>query len=372
MAAIASRTRRSWTSGISNPPDVALTVIRIANTPATSKGVLTQGTTMPVADELPWSIATEAVDEPAVDGPRTVYAQWGDGQGHWSGVSSAAITLDMTGPTMAPPTAPRLSTGAIVGSPPAVPVTVSWPAATDALSGVEEYEVQVTAGPVDAEEDWVGFGQPTTGRSLTDDLPPGQTYHFRVRAYDRVGNVSDWQVGPAAKLSLIDDASVAIQYSSGWSSHRSPGALRGTYHSTSSAGATATVRFSGRSVAIAASIGPGHGALDVSIDGRFVRRVVLTAPANLSRRVVFAQTLRAGIHTRDRHGRRGNARAGRPGRGAHAAVAEEANWVRPGASGAVSAGIPAGDRLTSRSSNGLRSETDDDRVGGRTPRSNRR
>jgi hypothetical protein len=282
---------------ISNPPDVALTVVRAANDPAVANGLLKDGTTMPVASELPWSMATENSDEPVADGPRIVYLQWGDGQGHWSGVASARITIDMTGPTVGAPTAPRLATGAITGTPAAVPVTVAWPAATDALSGVEEYEVQVTAGPPDQEDDWVGFGQPTTGRSVTDRIPPGQTYHFRVRAYDRVGNVSDWAVGPAARLTLVDDASVALQYSPGWSSHKSKSALRGTYHSTASAGATASLRFSGRSVAIVSSIGPGHGAFDVSIDGQFVRHVVLTAAANLSRRVVFTQTLPTGVHT---------------------------------------------------------------------------
>lgn len=127
---------------LANPADVAATVVRVANSPALHRGLLAGGKTRPMADNLPWSLT---VDEPASassDGLRHVYVQWGDGRGHWSAVASGQITLDTTGPTIGPVAAPAIGTSTL-GRRGSVPVTVRWGAGTDALSGLEGYDVEV-------------------------------------------------------------------------------------------------------------------------------------------------------------------------------------------------------------------------------------
>jgi hypothetical protein len=254
--------------------------------------MLAGGLTMPVADEVPWSLEREA-DESLPDGPRSVFVQWGDGLGRWSDVATATIMLDTEGPSIGPPSPARLAAGTVRTDPLGIPVSVAWTAATDALSGVESYEVQVNS---DGGADWESFGRPTARRSVVGTVAPGHRYQWRLRAFDQVGNASDWQAGPSATLTLIDDASSSVRYAPGWSGHRSAAAVRGTYHSSATAQATAMLAFTGRAVGIAAIVAPGSGSLDVRVDGRLVRRVALDGPGR-GRRIVLVEGLRPGRHT---------------------------------------------------------------------------
>jgi hypothetical protein len=68
--------------------------VRLANVGGTSGGLLNDpsAVTLPYAATKSWTLAAGA------DGSRTVYAQWQDSLGNWSGVSSDTITLDTTPP----------------------------------------------------------------------------------------------------------------------------------------------------------------------------------------------------------------------------------------------------------------------------------
>jgi hypothetical protein len=73
------------------------------------------------------------------------------------------------------------------------PVTWTWPAATDPVSGTTDYEVQLsaTANP-DGSGVYATLGATSPyGMSLAS-RPDGSQVYARVRAYDRAGNVSDW------------------------------------------------------------------------------------------------------------------------------------------------------------------------------------
>jgi len=68
--------------------------VRIANVGTTSAGVLTDpsAVTLPYAATKPWTLA-------AGEGSKSVYVQWRDSLGNWSGVSNDTITLDTVAPT---------------------------------------------------------------------------------------------------------------------------------------------------------------------------------------------------------------------------------------------------------------------------------
>ena len=93
----------------------------------------------------------------------------------WSNTASATTTA--SGDTT-PPTVPILNSATALGS---TGATLQWTTSTDNV-GVTGYEVQVNAGA------WVNYGNKLTVQ--VTGLTPGQTYTFKVRAFDAAGNRS--------------------------------------------------------------------------------------------------------------------------------------------------------------------------------------
>ena len=75
--------------------------VRLSNSPTTSGGVLTTGTTFAYATPQSWSLTPG-------DGAKTVYVQWQDALGTWSAVTSDSITLDSDDTTFTAITPVRL------------------------------------------------------------------------------------------------------------------------------------------------------------------------------------------------------------------------------------------------------------------------
>ena len=69
------------------------------------------------------------------------------------------------------------------------PVLVSWGASDTGLSGLATMDVQVKQG---SNGSWVNWQTGTTATSGYYTGTPGQTYYFRSRAKDNVGNVEAW------------------------------------------------------------------------------------------------------------------------------------------------------------------------------------
>ena len=276
---------------LATPADVAVTVVRVSNRPAVAGGVLAGGITMPVADLVPWSLVVDEPEGGPPDGTRQVYLQWGDGQGHWSAVATKSIVLDTTGPTMGAVAAPRIGTSTM-GRTGTVPVEIRWQGSRDALSGLEGYDVQVSRD----DADWEDVGTRSTP-SVTVRVAAGHRYQWRVRSFDRVSNVSDWADGPTVRIDAFDDASAVIHYDSGWRRSADPSAYRGGVHGTATAGAAATVSFIGRGFAIVGTVGPGHGTIDVYVDGTRVGRFDESQATTRAGRIGLARLLAVGRHT---------------------------------------------------------------------------
>ncbi|MCP4288267.1 MAG: hypothetical protein GY792_28160 [Gammaproteobacteria bacterium] len=91
-------------------------------------------------------------------------------------------------------TAPSVSaTASLAGS----EITVTWNG-TDNQAGVAHYDVQSSLDG----ETWTNELVDTTDTSATFSIAPSQTYTFRVRATDNVGNTSGWQTTASATREL--------------------------------------------------------------------------------------------------------------------------------------------------------------------------
>ncbi|SCL31474.1 processive endocellulase [Micromonospora nigra] len=125
-------------------------------------------------------------------GPNPAVPLYSGGTRVW-GTEPAPPTPDTTAPTTpGTPVATSVS---------ARSVSLTWPASTDAGSGLDRYVVseQLLGGdePVD---------HPATTNSLTvTSLTPEGTYEFRVRAVDRAGNVSPWSAKLTVTTPAVDD-----------------------------------------------------------------------------------------------------------------------------------------------------------------------
>jgi hypothetical protein len=128
--------------------------------------------------------------------------------------SSDGITVDTVRPSSA--------VEALAATMTDIAFDVSW-TGSDALSGVDRYDIQYKDG--DGEwQDWL------VGTSLTESVFTGEvdhTYYFRSRAYDNAGNVETYPTDPDATTCLT----CAYTYSLQWGSQGSgPGEFSSPRH----------------------------------------------------------------------------------------------------------------------------------------------
>ncbi len=104
---------------------------------------------------------------------------------------------------------------------------------------------------------------------------------------------------PAPALRVYQEASDLIAYGGPWSSAQAAGYAGGGVRYARTAGATATLRFSGTSVAWVGPVGPTRGRAQVLVDGALVATVELYNGSFVARRTLFSTSWAApaGPHT---------------------------------------------------------------------------
>jgi hypothetical protein len=219
-------------------------------------------------------------------GTKTVYVQWRDAAGNWSGVSSddILVTADTTAPNPTSAVNYTLFGSGRFG----IPVRITWPAATDNVggSGVKGYMVlkSVNGGP----DQVVAPLITTTGISL--DLPNSAlTYRICIRTIDNADNQSVRRCSATFKTVSVSESSTAMHFTGTWALSTSAVYVGGKAKVSSKANSTATVSFRGNRVGWYARMGPAYGSAKVYIDGHFVKTVNMHATVIADRKLVFTK-----------------------------------------------------------------------------------
>jgi hypothetical protein len=260
-----------------------VSLVRLSNSPTTSGGVLTTGTTYVYTSPIAWTLT-------AGEGVKTVYAQWRDSAGNWSAVKSDTITFDTSAPDTTPPNAPGAPKhtlgGPLTGG---IPIRLTWTAGSDPAtspnSGVAGYRVQqsVNGGAFATIAN-------TTGAGTTLDLMlsnTSKTYRYRVATRDKSGNHSTNATGPTFKAISYNESSTVIAYTGTWVLSDTPTYIGGKAKYSTRAGSTATASILGNRVGFLSRTGPTSGSARIYIDGVLKTTVNLYAPTTGIRKLVF-------------------------------------------------------------------------------------
>ncbi len=242
----------------------------------------TFGAWQPYAASAPYTL-------PAGDGPKTVFAQFRNGAGAISATASDSITLDTTAPAITKAPAPSFKKARLGTT--NVPILIKW-AGTDATSGIAHYDLQKSV-------DGGAFSTVAspTAVSVTQNLAPGHSYKFRVRATDKAGNVSGYKAGAKFTLSAFQETASAITYSSGWTKQALTGSYGGSVKFATLAGKTAKLSFTGSQVAWVSTIGSNRGSATAKLDAGTAATVNTNGATLKTRMVVYTKTMTAGAHS---------------------------------------------------------------------------
>jgi hypothetical protein len=200
-----------------------------------------------------------------------------------SAVSPAAgVPQVAAGPTAYPPTIHLRQPGALTAV--AVPIVVSWPAASTAGSAIHRYELQrsVDGGP------WLNVSLPSRlARAKTVKQRPWQVVAFRVRATDTAAQASGWATSAPVWMSTAQESDESVDLSPGWQSVADAKSYGGARQTAATQGEWAAFTFTGREVAWVAQRGPAKGLADVYLDGTLAATVDLYKSTNAKKRIVF-------------------------------------------------------------------------------------
>ena len=129
-------------------------------------------------------------------------------------------------------------------------------------------------------------------------LQPAGTVIFSVRAIDRVGNVGEWVQTPVLTPQLVQETSPSIVYGGSWTTLTRSRFSGDSAASTTTAGAEATITFTGRSFGVVAREARLAGEFQVYVDGEDAGIVDTKDRYRRFQRVVFAYSWpTSGEHT---------------------------------------------------------------------------
>ncbi|MBI2781273.1 MAG: hypothetical protein HYX55_05710 [Chloroflexi bacterium] len=211
-------------------------------------------------------------------------------------INAATLLIDRSAPTAATPKVALLA-GVSLGS---TSTTADLPASLNLAgkdpggAGIRSYDIKrsIDGGA------YALFGTDVATPTVELSLTPGHSYRFQVRARDNAGNVGAWVVGPVIRPYLPQQASTGISWKGTWTNGAGTGYSGDSDRFATTAGASATYAFTGRSIAWVTTLAADHGAALVYLDGVLVATVDTYAAATSFRRVAFAKTWSvSGFHT---------------------------------------------------------------------------
>ncbi len=199
-------------------------------------------------------------------------------------VARAIVTSDTVRPTTTTPRVGPRSGKTVSGT--TVTTQVIWSGADPGGSGVARYELAMSTsgGPFSTVS--TTLLRPTADVTLTR----GTSYRFRARAVDFAGNVGAWVTGPSVQVSLTQQTSTSVKYSSGWLTETGASYSGGSTRVRSLKNATATFTFTGRGVGLVATQAPTRGQAKIYVDGVHVGTIDLRASTTRYRTLVWQRS----------------------------------------------------------------------------------
>jgi hypothetical protein len=240
---------------------------------------------MAYAPSITWDLADPVYGDGAADGWKDVNVQWDDGSDSW--------TADGGGDTITYDTTPPTESSMQVSFEPGKTVTsgkivhrITWLNDDHGGIGTERYETELET---DGGPGWTPMSSslPLPGQLYA--LPAGHSYRVRSRGIDYAGNVSAWLEGPSFGVQAYQESSSRIRWTGTWSKVSSSSFWGGAAKASKVSGSTAKITFTGRMVAIVATVGPTRGAFSVYVNGTRLDTVDLGAPSVHKRRVVWTK-----------------------------------------------------------------------------------
>jgi hypothetical protein len=193
---------------------------------------------------------------------------------------NALRAVDVTGPVSTPIDRHGINVGSVVGT--TVSTTMTWPAATDDLTGVYSYTIQrsLNGGA------WTTLTS-TTARSYKRTMAFGTPTRFKLIARDGAGNFGNGAIGPTVTATLLQEGTSLARYTGSWSTVSLSSASNGKLHRSSSGGAAVEFKTTARAIAVVARRGPLNGKFKVYVDGVYRSTVDLRKSSWQSKVVVF-------------------------------------------------------------------------------------
>jgi hypothetical protein len=163
-------------------------------------------------------------------------------------------------------------------------IRLSWPAAKRA-----DDDRSALSYRLDSKVDGGEYRKLAEGsrRRADTTLAPGSEHRFRVRAATEAAGAGPWSAELVVRMRRYEEDHSAIRTSGGWSSASAPAYSDGRVLYSTKRGATMTMEFTGRAVAIRGPIGPTRGEVDVTVDGETVGRIDLGADRFVGSVIVF-------------------------------------------------------------------------------------
>jgi hypothetical protein len=268
---------RGWDSVPSDPASVT--------NQSTAAGTAFNGPQFPNATSGSLGLAS------AGQGCHTAEVEAWDNMGLQSGVSTyGSLCFDSVAPTITRAPSISLISGVQLTTA-GVPARISWNG-SDTTSGIASYSLRLS-------KDGAAFTPVFTGNATSRvlTLQGGHTYRFQVSARDVAGNSSSALAGATKRVSVFQEGSTALSFSTGWTTVNQTGASGGKVKRATRAGQTARLTFRGTQAAWVTTRGTSHGAATVRLDAATATSVDTHATATRAAYVTGLRTGTAAAHT---------------------------------------------------------------------------
>ena len=210
--------------------------------------------------------------------------------------TTITVVTDTTGPTITAVPAVEVRAGSTGTVPANVPVRISFPTADNA--GGVGTGWWVVADSTDGGLTFTKIAE-TTSASWTGRLVAnGSAHRFRITPYDAAGNAGTPRDTVSVSPVLVQQNASGVTYKGTWSRATVAGASGGTVAWSKAVGASATYVFTGRSIGVLMTTGPGRGAVRFYLDGVLKATVDTRATATTLQKVPWSlRFASSGRHT---------------------------------------------------------------------------